>query len=177
MPRCHCILLCALVLAAAPVAAQQHVGPRLGGLTPAAAATAAAAGHEVVLDERAHGSTITLARGQTLRLTLAETAGTGYRWAVEDFRPAILEQADVTLTPASPGGPGGLRLGGPGSRTFLFTARRTGETPLVLELRRPWEETGTAAKTVSLRVIVTSPGAAVAPAHPAATQQRIDTRP
>ena len=106
----------------------------------------------VRIDERSADAPITLARNQTLVVTLEANITTGYRWeAVPGFAPVLGELptpdyfARPSATPVA---------GAPGDMTFRFRAESPGTTALELAYRRPFEPAVAPAKTIRYDVIV-----------------------
>lgn len=90
---------------------------------------------------------VTVAKGGTLVVHLAEAAGsTGHSWSMS-LTGSSLELTDDDVTEA-----GENRPGAPGEHTFTFRAKRSGSTTLTFDLARPWE--GTPATTLTLTVNV-----------------------
>ena len=94
---------------------------------------------------------ITLARNQTLVVTLEANITTGYRWeVVGDVGPVLMQVGTADYVPrAFPAPPGAA-----GDMTFRFRAQSAGATTLELAYRRPFEPNAAAAKTVRYEVAV-----------------------
>jgi len=103
-----------------------------------------------MIDESANGKHVWISHGQTLRIALPDNSGsTGYVWTIGPHDTTILkEQGKPQHTP-----PANSLPGAPGTVTFCFTAAGTGQTPVTLNLGRPWEP-GAAAKTYQVLVTV-----------------------
>jgi predicted secreted protein len=69
-----------------------------------------------------------------LKVELAETPTSGYRWEVERAVPGVEVMGDDYLE-----SPGELVAGGSGLRTFRLHATAAGSYELAFVLRRPWE--------------------------------------
>src|SRR5512135_201194 len=78
------------------------------------------------------GQAITVAVGDMIRLEIEEPSTTGYRWAIDALDQSVLELVGTNLAPRAGVGAGGLR-------TFAFSAKSPGRTPLRLKLWREWE--------------------------------------
>jgi len=106
----------------------------------------------VRIDERSADAPITLARNQTLVVTLEANITTGYRWeAVPGFAPILgeLPTPDYAARPsATP------VAGAPGDMTFRFRAESPGTTALELAYRRPFEPGVAPSKTIRYDVTV-----------------------
>ena len=93
---------------------------------PAAPAVA----KEVKLTRKASGKTVSLARGDLLRVTLSENPSTGYSWRFAK-RPAktilALRANHFKQGPQDPNGPS---VGVPGTRIFKWRALTAGTTAL-----------------------------------------------
>lgn len=99
--------------------------------------------------EADNGKHITLAAGRLLNVRLPATPGSGYSWSVAALQPRVLEPAGSTLERE-----GELQPGASATQVLSFRAASTGDSPLVLEYRRPWERDVPAAKTFRLDVHV-----------------------
>jgi len=108
---------------------------------------------EVRIDDMSNGKDLTVYVGQTLSISLAENPTTGYRWTVEDYKPALLEQLETIFKASGPTTPGSG-----GTRIFGFLAKKAGETALALEYQRPWSETAPPAKTFSVKLKIVKAG-------------------
>jgi inhibitor of cysteine peptidase len=91
---------------------------------------APAAAKEVKLTRKASGTTVTVAKGDLLRVTLKENPSTGYGWRFSK-RPAKtilgLRANHFKQGPQSPNGPS---VGVPGTRIFKWRALQVGTTSL-----------------------------------------------
>jgi inhibitor of cysteine peptidase len=90
------------------------------------------------------GSAVTVARGDTLEVSLPQNASTGYRWELapsEGFRIV-----DDRLEP-----PVSAYAGAAGHRVFVLRVEEPGIVQA--RLRRPWEPPERAAQTYSVRVL------------------------
>lgn len=94
--------------------------------------TAMAAG-PAILTERDDGQAIQLRVGERITLELPETAGTGYRWALEEPVPAALEVREEPFRPSS------SMPGSRGTATWTLLALVPGDVDLRLKLWRSWE--------------------------------------
>jgi inhibitor of cysteine peptidase len=91
-------------------------------------------GGGVHLDQSDNGKTITVTVGDEVVIALDENPTTGYTWAVEKIDDTILalKSSDYTRTGPPVSGAGGVR-------TFTFTAKQAGTSPLELKDWRSWE--------------------------------------
>jgi predicted secreted protein len=100
----------------------------------------------ITLTQCHSGGSVELVQGATLHIELPDISATGYRWRVSALDPAILAPASSTAQPATAGG-GGVRV-------IELVARTAGTTPLVLELRRPWDGAGSALERFAITATV-----------------------
>ena len=114
-----------------------------------------APGNDIVMLDRSTATT--LAVGDTLRVELKASSGTGYQWVFVGC-DSDLSSTTSSLMPlfdwkkgegkvehAEPGKPGG-----PAHWVFEFNAARAGQTTLQFALGRPWEK---GAKPADLRTL------------------------
>nr|WP_277350820.1 protease inhibitor I42 family protein [Rhodococcus sp. HNM0569] len=92
------------------------------------------------------GETVSLAAGGQARVSLPESAGTGYSWTLTDM-PAAVRVVDEQYEDSSTGA-----VGGGGTRVFVLTATEPGTYEVVASLARPWEQTP--AETRAIAVVV-----------------------
>jgi inhibitor of cysteine peptidase len=85
------------------------------------------------LTEADDGKSVTLKQGETVAVTLAENASTGYRWAVDGADAAL-----VTVRDPQASYPSGA-VGSGGSVTWTFVAKAPGSTTVTLKRWRQWE--------------------------------------
>jgi inhibitor of cysteine peptidase len=98
---------------------------------------------------------VTLRKGQTLRIELPGESGTGYQWRVNPSGGATADL--LTLQHHSVGGPSGYNTR-PGDHIwdlFTFRAEQTGQGTTELGYLRPWEKDTPPAKRYTLNVTVT----------------------
>ena len=137
------VLLILLVLAAGCGA---RGGASIGSNTVEADTSGVALGVEDV------GSTIELAKGQILIITLESNPSTGYRWEVVESDDAVLQQVgEVEFEVSDPRDPPPPGAGG--TEVFRFEARGAGEVTLKLVYHRSWEEDVEPLETFSVQVI------------------------
>ena len=98
--------------------------------------------------EADNGQTIEVAIGDTLDITLPETASTGFSWQVVSACDPTCAVAADTRTP-----PGTAKPGAPGAHHWRLEAKRAGEGEFKVAYRRPWES-GSAEREFSIRVRV-----------------------
>ncbi|MBF0408752.1 MAG: protease inhibitor I42 family protein [Candidatus Riflebacteria bacterium] len=106
----------------------------------------------VQINQEDNDKTLVLKLRQKLILILFENPTTGYQWSIDAYCPRILEITDLDYLPdnqneLSVTGSGGKRI-------FNFSTKRAGETKLIIELRRPWEDPDAPAKTFSVTIKV-----------------------
>ena len=90
---------------------------------------------------------VTVAKGHTFAVSLPYTAGTGYEWTAES-NPKVQQMESKTVTPSRPGASG--------SQIITFRAQGKGNTALVLNYARRFEQGVPPAKTASFDVTITS---------------------
>ena len=99
------------------------------------------------IDEAADGTTVRLAPGTELRLTLPENPTTGYRWRITaEAAPVLRPQEDAYA-------PGASMPGAGGQHRWTWQAAQPGEAALRLDYARPWE-TGPAARQFAVTIRV-----------------------
>ncbi len=99
----------------------------------------------MTVDERQSGTAVSLAAGERLEVSLAETPTTGYRWRVEaDGAPACRVVEDRFEAP-------GPRPGAPGRRLLVLEGTGRGAAELRLACVRAWDA-GAPSRTFVLRV-------------------------
>ena len=77
--------------------------------------------------------TVTLGPGETVRVTLAENASTGYHWTVDRYDEALF----TMLPPQS--SYDAAAVGSGGEVAFIFQAKKTGTGEIMLKQWRSWE--------------------------------------
>jgi inhibitor of cysteine peptidase len=105
-------------------------------------------------DESFNGREVVIQPGETLEVSLAENASTGYRWVISEdsknkFGKTIHEREQSVEAPAPPAPPGK-----PGIRHLYFEAAEPGAVELEIHYRRPWETGKPPARTFRLRILV-----------------------
>ena len=85
------------------------------------------------------GQSVSLQVGQTMIVRLESNPTTGYTWEVKQVDPAVLAQQgeaeyETLETQTTP------MVGQGGWQVFRFEAISTGQTPLEMVYRRPWED-------------------------------------
>jgi inhibitor of cysteine peptidase len=90
--------------------------------------------HTLKLTKADDGKTVTVAPGESVFLSLPESASTGYSWMIEDDDLGDPTRHDVGGDPSRPGSGGHV--------TFTWsTVGVTGSHTITLVLQRPWAET------------------------------------
>lgn len=102
----------------------------------------------VSLTEQDGGSTVTVDRHDLVRITLAETASTGYRWDVDRFDQGVLEWLDSKAAYKA------NVVGAVGEVTFLFRAKGPGLGAIHLKNWRHWEGDASITRRFDLNVQV-----------------------
>ena len=108
---------------------------------------------QVTVGAKSNGKTITVAKGDKVRVKLTESPGTGYGWRVTT-KPAssVLKfKGDVIKGRSNPGDT--PSVGGPADHYFAWTAKGMGTTTLKIKLFPPGRGTK-ADKTYTLKVKV-----------------------
>ncbi len=86
------------------------------------------------LVETDNNRTLDIRRDETVRITLPENATTGYRWTVESYdRQFLSELPSEANYPATTG------VGSGGEVTFIFQAKKSGTSDIMLKQWRSWE--------------------------------------
>jgi inhibitor of cysteine peptidase len=104
-----------------------------GPPTPSPSATGNALS-DITLTETDRGRSITVARGQTIRISLPEAPTTGFLWKIEQSNAGVLELLSSDYTP--PTGPG---VGGAGTRFWSLLPKATGTVRVTAKHWRPSE--------------------------------------
>jgi inhibitor of cysteine peptidase len=110
----------------------------------------AAAGNRIRVADADNGRAVTMARGDTLVVSLASTPGTGFGWKVAKVRDQVLRVNGAPELIHAPN----PRPGAPATQVFRFKATGRGSTRLELEYVRPWEHGTPSARTFDLGVTV-----------------------
>jgi inhibitor of cysteine peptidase len=106
----------------------------------------------VELSEKDQGGSVDLKIGETLRIRLAETASTGYRWAVDRYDADILSEM-----PGESSYPVGAAVGSGGAVLFVFEGRKAGSSEVSLKNWRNWEGDSSITARFTLQVKVHTP--------------------
>jgi inhibitor of cysteine peptidase len=91
------------------------------------------------------GSTVTVARGDTLHVSLPQNASTGYRWELTPSAGMLI--VDDRLEPAA-----SAHAGAGGQRVFVLRVDEPGVVRA--RLRRAWEPPQRTAQTYTVRVLI-----------------------
>jgi inhibitor of cysteine peptidase len=105
---------------------------------------------EIALSEKDHETQLEVERGQTLAITLASNASTGYSWALD-------QGSEQTILVQVGSSDRGIRLNGlcpESTETLRFRAEQPGQGTLTLLYIRTWEESPKPAWSYSLDVSV-----------------------
>jgi predicted secreted protein len=107
---------------------------------------------DLVLDEKANGTTVPATLGQQILIRLRGNPTTGYEWKVAKLEGEAIEQ--VGEPKYVPDDPKGERAGAGGTFVFTFRAAKAGQAALTLAYARPWEKKKEPAQTFALTVEV-----------------------
>ena len=100
------------------------------------------------VQEGDNGQTIEVAIGDTLEITLPETASTGFRWQVVSSGDPVCAVAADTRAP-----PGTAKPGAPGAHQWQLEARSAGEGVFKAAYRRSWESDAGREFSIRVRVV------------------------
>ena len=103
----------------------------------------------LIVSEQHNNTEHQLHVGDKLIVKLEAIPGTGYSWIVKGGVEGVLSQTGEPIFERS----GERVMGGVEQQVFSFQVKSTGVAGLEMEYRRPWEKTGTASKSFSIRVI------------------------
>jgi predicted secreted protein len=112
------------------------------------AVTLPAASEVTALQAKDGGQEIQVKAGAIIELSLAEQAGTGYRWEFDRLDEQHFELLKTETRPLAEM----PRVGGPALRTWRLKTKNPGESQLALDYFRPWEGKGTAVKHFLVKV-------------------------
>ena len=102
---------------------------------------------QLVFDQHSDGKEIQLQKGESFRITLAETPTSGYQWHfLSDGAPVCTLVGDSFRA-------GSQQAGGAGVHEWHFEAKSPGRATLKMELARGWDRTATT-RSFALSVIV-----------------------
>ena len=105
---------------------------------------------EVQLTDDENGSTVQLAPGGELIVSLASNPTTGFSWTVgEDSDAALVLQGEPRYVPPASTTP---IVGAGGTEVFSFKAETEGTARLILEYRRPFAPDSPPDRTFSVTV-------------------------
>jgi inhibitor of cysteine peptidase len=110
-------------------------------------ASAAAAAALMILTEQDNGGHVAARTGDELVLRLPENISTGYRWAVDDASPKILELENARSEPAP-----AAAVGAGGDALFRFRVVGGGSGKLSLKYWRQWEGDASIVKRFAVTV-------------------------
>ncbi len=111
-------------------------------------AAAASAGKLIDVSDPDDGGTVRMNPGDTLRVRLHATPGTGYSWTVDKIDAAMLaESAPRKFVPPPKQIPGAE-----GHDVFEFRAAQAGRASLELKYVRPWEKGVAPARKFKIKV-------------------------
>jgi inhibitor of cysteine peptidase len=87
----------------------------------------------LLLSETDNGRTVDIRVGEAVRVTLAENASTGYRWAIDRYDTELVEALEPE--PRYPSG----AVGSGGEVAFTFKGKKIGAGDIELKHWRHWE--------------------------------------
>ncbi len=126
------------------------VGCSGGGGEPSPSPTPSTAPSAAQVTDADNGSTVQLARGGTLTVSLESNASTGFAWSVAEPGPAQLELQGEPVYVA----PDSDLVGAAGTQVFTFAATTAGTGALTLDYTRSFEEAVPPEQTFTLTVEV-----------------------
>ena len=100
-----------------------------------------------------NGQSLSLARGDTLRVELEANGTTGYGWEVAEL-PRNLRHASDRYEASAPQASGPPIVGQGGTQHFTFTAKAAGRGTLRLAYRQPWDRKARPSRSFRLSVVV-----------------------
>lgn len=92
---------------------------------------------------------ITLARGDSLKLTFTEAASGGYQWLVNEPKGLFITTPRVNVPEMSSEN---QEIGGAVKRVFMIMGEDQGEYELTFEHKRPWEDKPIGTRQVKIQV-------------------------
>ena len=104
----------------------------------------------VTLRQEHNGQTLTLKVGETVRLELPGSGGTGFSWYLEHFDSGYLDLVSQETENASPGNLVGAAV----VHIWRFRAQKVGQTNITLAYYRQWEGSKTATKHFLLNISI-----------------------
>lgn len=106
---------------------------------------------EVKISQADAGKTISLAKDDTLVLTLPGNPTTGYTWEAQPTpdEKVLQPSGEPQFTAQDPN-----RMGSPGEMTFRFTVMNAGQTALKMVYHRPWETQTPPQATFEVTIVV-----------------------
>lgn len=113
-------------------------------------AFAQAPAHIVDISDPQNGGTVAAFAGDTVRLRLHSTPGTGYSWQLDKVDTKVLAQQGAPIFVPPPQNIPGAE----GHMVFKFLAASPGSSPLQLSYVRPWEKGAAPARTFQVTVTV-----------------------
>jgi inhibitor of cysteine peptidase len=105
---------------------------------------------EIRLTEGQTGSTVELAAGQMLNITLPTQGGTGFSWDLAGATGAPVRLVRSDTRPAQDRN----LPGGPELQSFVFEPIAAGSGDIEFGYRRPWEKNTPPARTFVVHVVV-----------------------
>ena len=104
---------------------------------------------DVKLTEAQNATTVEVAKGGTVTVSLTGNPTTGFDWIPDGLVPPVLaQQGQSSFKPQS------SLIGAAGVVTLTFKAVESGRGELKLQYKRPFETTSTPARTWSANVVV-----------------------
>jgi inhibitor of cysteine peptidase len=103
----------------------------------------------IAITEADNGREFTLARGDTLEVSLPATSGTGYTWQAAPVVDALVQPVGDTKFKIDASMPGA-----PGHQIFRFSVEASGTGAIEMHYVRPWEKDTPPAKVFKIMLIV-----------------------
>lgn len=113
-------------------------------------ASLSGSGNDVNVDSSYSGKQVELSVGQSLVVTLASNASTGYSWS-------LAQNSDETVLSKTGNkyiAPQTTLMGAPGKEEWTFKALKKGNSTISIVYSRPWETDTPPAQTFDLTVVV-----------------------
>jgi predicted secreted protein len=96
-----------------------------------------------------NGQDIEMKKGQAFRIELSQLGSAGYSWFMEKLDPEYLELVSNETRPIDQD-----RVGGPVLAVWVFRAKKTGQTEVVMDHYRVWEGKNKAINHFAIRLLI-----------------------
>lgn len=103
---------------------------------------------QITLTDRDRDAKFHLRVGDELIVRLEAIPGTGFSWRISGDHEEVLTHVGEPVFERS----GAQALGGVEQQVFRFRVKSSGRHQLEFEYRRPWEKSGTAVKSYSVKL-------------------------